>query len=115
MNDQAIPPFTPPAAQIEPISPEQARALLDAAIAARCGVTWQDEDSGWVLVTGHDYMARLSKGRVNVDFYVDLLGVVTVQERELSPAQTGGRTVIVVLIVVTLGVVYAAARALGWV
>lgn len=99
--------------RIEPIPAHEARAILDAAIADRCGADWQDEDSGWVLVTGHDYMARLSRGSINVDFYVDLLGQVTIEESELSPAQTGGRTVFFVLLIAILGVTYAAARAVG--
>lgn len=115
MNDPRIPltPSTPAADPIEPIAPDQARAILDAAIARRCGPDWRDEDSGWVLVTGHDYMARLSRGSINLDFYVDLLGNVTVEEKALSPAQTGGCTVFIVLLIVTLGVAYAAARAIG--
>lgn len=98
---------------VEPIPPHEARAILEAAIARRCGPDWQDEDSGWVLVTGHDYMARLSRGSLNLDFYVDLLGNVTIEEKALSPAQTGGCTVFFVLLLVTLGVAYAAARAVG--
>ncbi len=115
MNDPHMPsaPTTSEADRFEPIPPDQARALLDAAIARRCGPDWQDEDSGWVLVTGHDYMARLSRGSINLDFYVDLLGNVTVEEKALSPAQTGGCTVFVVLLLVTLGVAYAAARVIG--
>jgi hypothetical protein len=77
--------------EIEPIPAEQARVLLEQAIRERLGDDWKDDDSGWTKVTGHDYMARLTKGRVNVDFYVDLLGNVTVETSEINPAQDSGR------------------------
>jgi hypothetical protein len=76
---------------IEPITGKEARALLNAAIRARLGEHWDDEEEGWALVTGHDYMARLTKGRINIDFYVDLLGNVTVEEKSIGPAQESGR------------------------
>jgi hypothetical protein len=77
--------------EIEPISAEEARAILTAAIRERLGEDWEDEDDGWTRITGHDYMARLNKGRTNLDFYVDLLGEVTVEEREINPGQDMGR------------------------
>ncbi len=83
---------------IEPIPPEQARAILEAAIAARLGPDWEREDSGWVRVTGHDYMARLSRGRVNLDFYVDLVGNVTVEQSEASATVDGLRLALLLLI-----------------
>lgn len=79
------------ASDVEPISPEQARLILNAAIRERLGEDWDREHDGWTLITGHDFMARLTKGRTNIDFYVDLLGKVTVVEREISPAQDMGR------------------------
>ncbi len=100
--------------QIEPIPPEQARLILERAIRERCGDDWRDEDSGWVYVTGHDYMARLSKGRVNVDFYVDLLGNVSVEERAVNPAQESASTVIIVLLLLSVGIAYILARVVGW-
>jgi hypothetical protein len=72
--------------EIEPIPAEQARAILEAAIRERLGETWEDEeDDGWVRVSGHDYMARLTDGRTRLDFYVDLLGEVTIEEQEIGP------------------------------
>lgn len=103
-------PPTPP----EPISPEQARMALDRAMAERLGPDWQDEGSGWLLVTGNDYMARVTRGRINVDFMVDLLGKVTVEERPLTPAQTSGRLIAWTLLLLALGIVYLVARAIGW-
>ncbi len=99
---------------IEPIAPELARAILDRAIAERLGPDWQDEDSGWLLVTGHDYMARLTKGSRNVDFYVDLLGQVTIEERAINPAQASGRLIAWTLLLLSLAIAYLLARAIGW-
>lgn len=110
----AVLPDPTPTPDVQFIAPEQARLLLDAAIAARCGADWQDEDSGWLLVTGHDYMARLTRAGRNVDFYVDLLGVVTTDEREINDAQSSGRTLVWVLLLLILGIGYALARAIGW-
>lgn len=99
---------------IEPIAPEAARALLDAAMRERLGADWEDEDSGWQLVTGHDYMARVTRGRINVDFYVDLLGEVTVQESALNPAQDSGRMLAWTLLLFSLAIAFLLARAVGW-
>jgi hypothetical protein len=90
--------------EIEPIAPEAARALLENAIRERLGDDWADEESGWTMITGHDYMARLTKGRVNLDFYVDLLGEVSVTESEINPAQDSAGLVIAMLIMVSLGI-----------
>ncbi|KXK50996.1 MAG: hypothetical protein UZ13_02089 [Chloroflexi bacterium OLB13] len=46
---------------VEPINAEQARSLLYQAIRDRLGEHWDDEETGWRLVTGHDYMARLTR------------------------------------------------------
>jgi hypothetical protein len=99
---------------IEPIPADEARVLLERAIADRLGDDWQDEASGWVRVTGHDYMARLTRGRVNVDFYVDLLGAVTVETSEVNPAQDSGRLVVFVLLLVSIGIAVMIARVAGW-
>lgn len=77
--------------EIEPISADAAHALLYAAIRERLGEHWNDEESGWRIVSGHDYMARLTRGNRNVDFMVDLLGNVTIEEKAIGPAQIQGR------------------------
>jgi hypothetical protein len=59
-------------------------------------------------------MARVTRGDKNVDFYVDLLGDVTVEEKDINPAQASGRMVAWVLLLVSLGVAYVLARAVGW-
>lgn len=105
-------PTTPGA--VEPISPEEARRILDEAVAARCGDDWQDEGSGWLLVTGNDYMIRLTRGDRNYDFYVDLLGKVTFEEKPINPAQASGRLIAWVFLGLALGIAYLVARAVGW-
>jgi hypothetical protein len=101
--------------EIEPIPAEQARAILEEAIRERLGDDWKDDDSGWTKVTGHDYMARLTRGRMNVDFYVDLLGNVTVETSEINPAQDSGRMIAWMLLLVALAIAFLIARIVGFV
>jgi hypothetical protein len=100
---------------VEPISAEQARAALEAAIRQHLGDNWRDEDSGWDIVTQHDYMARLSRGRVNVDFYVDLLGNVEVKTSEISPVQDSGRLIVWSLLIVSIILALVIARIVGFI
>ena len=100
--------------EVEPIAPEQARAILDQAMLERLGDDWEDEESGWILISGHDYMARVTRGRVNVDFYVDLLGKVSVTEKSISPSQESGRLLAWMFLMVSLGIAFLVARAVGW-
>lgn len=90
--------------EVEPISAEEARKILDAAIVQRLGKRWDDEETGWALVSGHDYMARLTRGSTNIDFYVDLLGNVTIEEKEINPAQSYGRVMAWLFILGSIGV-----------
>ncbi|MCC6805638.1 MAG: hypothetical protein IT319_22340 [Anaerolineae bacterium] len=99
---------------IEPIPPEQAREILERAMRERLGDDWRDESSGWQMITGHDYMARVTRGRINVDFYVDLLGDVTVTEKAINPAQDSGRALAWVLLLLSLGIAFLVARIAGW-
>jgi hypothetical protein len=67
--------------QHEIINEHEAKARLDATIRQHLGDDWDDPLQGWTLVSGHNYMARLTNGKRTVDFYVDLLGEVTVEEK----------------------------------
>lgn len=98
---------------IKPIAPEEAQQILEAAIRERLGDDWQDEDSGWAVVTSHAYMARLNRGRTNVDFYVDLLGNVTVETNEINPVQDSGRLVAWLLLLLSLAIAFLLARIAG--
>ncbi|MAS35174.1 MAG: hypothetical protein CL610_14275 [Anaerolineaceae bacterium] len=102
------------AEDIQPIPAEQARAVLEQAIRKRLGDDWDTEGSGWAVVTSHDYMARLNKGRVNVDFYVDLLGNVTITEQTVNPGQETGRLFAWMFLLVSLGVAFLLAKIVGW-
>jgi hypothetical protein len=99
--------------EIQPIPADQARAILDAAIRERLGDDWEDDEDGWVLVTGHDYMARLTKGRTNLDFYVDLLGNVTIEQKEITLPQDSGRLFAWIFLILSLGIAYLLARIAG--
>lgn len=101
--------------EIEPISAEEARAILYDAIRQRLGDNWDDERDGWTLISGHDYMARLTKGRKNMDFYVDLLGNVTVEEKDINPMQEMGRLLAWMLLVASVLVALIIARIAGYV
>lgn len=96
--------------EIEPIPPEQAREILEAAIRERLGDEWDDEQTGWVRVSGHDYMARLARGRVAVDFYVDLLGQVTVETSTHNTPGDNLRLVMIILIILSLVIAFMIVR-----
>ncbi|MBC8099387.1 MAG: hypothetical protein H7Y11_08085 [Armatimonadetes bacterium] len=105
MNDQ---PTT-----LDPIPAAQARAILEAAIIARLGAAWDDEETGWARISGHDYMARLTRGSVNLDFYVDLLGNVSIEEKAINHAQSHGRMMAWLLLLGAVAVAYAIAELTG--
>lgn len=84
--------------EVEPISSEEARARLQAAVVEHLGEDWDDEQEGWTVVSRHDYMMRLTKGRRNVDFYVDLLGEVSIEEKAINPGQDAGRMLAYIMI-----------------
>lgn len=99
---------------VEPITPEEARTLLDAAIQERLGEGWDDELEGWAVITRHDYMARLTKDRTNMDFYIDLLGNVTIEEHEISPYQADGRIYVGLFLGGSLFIALVIARIAGY-
>jgi hypothetical protein len=98
--------------EIEPISAEQARAILDNAITQRLGAQWEDE--GWVLISGNDFMARLTRGRTNIDFYVDLLGAIKVEEKEINASQDYGRQVAWIFLIASIIIALLLARTAGY-
>ncbi|MEZ4672072.1 MAG: hypothetical protein R3E39_29555 [Anaerolineae bacterium] len=94
----------------DPIPPAQARDILEAAIRQRLGDDWDDEDNGWTKVTGHDYMARLTRGQVSLDFYVDLLGNVTVEQTTSAPTLETGRLLLFIMIGLSLVIAFLIVR-----
>jgi hypothetical protein len=93
---------------ITPISPDDARQILEAAMAPYL-------EDGWIVRAEHDFMARLTRGKTNMDFYVDLLGEVTREEKPISPVQDSGRLVAWALLLVSFLLAVAVASALGWI
>jgi hypothetical protein len=100
--------------ELEPIAPEQARAVLEAALREHLGDDWEDEENGWSRVTGHDYMTRVTRGRVNLDFYIDLLGNVKIEKSDITPVQESGRMLAWIFLLLSLGIAVMIARAVGW-
>jgi len=79
-----------PEPQILP--PDEAKDILRSAITEQLGAGWDAPDSKWTIITSTAYMARLNKGRVNVDFYVNYFdGEVTIETSEIDPGQDAGR------------------------
>jgi hypothetical protein len=96
------------------IPEEEARAILRAAIAAKIGENWDAPNSGWTVVSSHAYMARLNKGRANVDFHVNYFtGEVTTEVKEIDSGQDVGRWVAWVLALIFTVLVVVLARGLG--
>lgn len=94
----------------DPIPPAQARQILEAAIRERLGDDWDDPETGWIQLTGHDYMARLARGRVVLDFYVDLLGSVTVEKSTQNTPGDNIRLVMLILIALSLVIAFMIVR-----
>ncbi len=99
--------------EIQPIPGSEARVILEQAIRERLGEDWNREDGGWAVVDSHDFMARLNKGRVNMDFYVDLLGEVTVEEKAVNPGQDTGRLFAWMFLLLALSIAMLLAKTLG--
>lgn len=90
--------------ELDPIQPKEAQQHLEAAIAERLGDNWESEDSGWLVVDRTAYQARLTKGKVNLDFYVDLLGHVNIEEKETTLVQESGRWIAWMLLGLSLAI-----------
>lgn len=101
--------------ELEPIPPKEAQQRLEQAIAERLGNDWDSEDSGWLIVDRTAYQARLTRGKVNLDFYVDLLGDVTVEEKETTLAQESGRLIAWLLLGLSFAIAFLIARIAGFV
>jgi hypothetical protein len=96
------------------IPEDEAKAILRAAIEAKLGENWDAPNSGWTVVSSHAYMARLNKGRANVDFYVDYFtGEVTTEVKAIDSGQDAGRAVAWVVAVVFAVLMVVLARGVG--
>lgn len=100
---------------VSPIPADEARQRLYAAIRERLGEDWDDEFNGWTVVSGHDYMARVSKGQQTIDFYVELTGDVRVEDRDDLPDISTGRITAWIVLGASLFIAFAIARFAGFI
>lgn len=92
------------------ITPEEARIALNDAIRQKLGEAWSDT---WDIVSGHDFMMRLTDGTQNMDFYVDLLGQVTIEEKPAEIDRHSGRVSAWLVLGASLFLAYVIARFAG--
>ena len=100
--------------ELEPISAQEARTILEAGIEERLGTGWKNDPEGWVMTSGHDYMARLTKGNKRIDFQVDLLGELTIIESEAGPEVYYGQIIAWLILIGSLFVALIIARIAGF-
>jgi len=91
--------------EVKIIEPDEAAAILQPKIT-------ELEAAGWVVMVQHDYMARLTRGKRNLDVQVDLLGVLHLEEKPLTPAQESGQIVAIILLILILFLVLVLATVL---
>ena len=72
----------------EIIDPNIARQNIEEAIIERLGADWQSQ---WLKVHESNFLVRLNKGAINLDFQAGLLGDVEIIEGQANPLQTSGR------------------------
>lgn len=101
-----IPQPDSPEPEVEPISPEEAEAILQAEMEPYLA-------EGWQVLHESAYTARLTRGMHNLDIHVDLLGNVKKQETPLTPVQDSGRLMAWMLLIAMLMVALALSSALG--
>ena len=100
---------------IKPIPPQEARQILENAVRERLGDDWDDERDGWIVISRQDYMMRLTRGRTNMDFYVDLLGKVIIEEKPALAGEDAGRLVAWVFLLASLFIAVLIARIAGYI
>ena len=92
--------------EVEPVSPEEADAILQRTLEPYLA-------DGWVILHEGAYSARLTRGIRNLDIHVDLLGEVTITETGLTPLQESGRLMAWMVLLAMLLVALAVFSALG--
>jgi hypothetical protein len=100
--------------EIEPIPAQEARTILETAIEERLGTDWKNDPDGWVMTSGHDYMARFTKGNKSIDFQVDLLGKISIEEKEAGPEMNTGQLMAWMFLIGSLLVALIIARIAGF-
>lgn len=97
------------ASEPEIIPAAAARAAIHAKILATLGEHYERD---WLTIHDADYLVRLNRGVINMDFQCDLLGSVEVIERPVNPLQASGRflawTILVASLFIALFIAFAA-------
>ena len=109
-SEQATPQTDAP---VDMIPPHEAQQRLQQAIRERLGDDWDDEDTGWMVLHNNDYLIRLTNGKINLDFQCDLLGEVTIEERDINPLQGSGRLIAWMVLGASLLIALVLARIAG--
>jgi hypothetical protein len=78
------------------------------------GADWNDEQHGWAIISKHDFMARLTKDGRSVDFYVDLMGDLTVEVKAVNPGQDMGRLLAGLILLASVLVAVIIAKHAGY-
>jgi hypothetical protein len=91
--------------EVQIVEPDEAAAILEPLVE-------ELQAEGWVVIVQHDYMARLTRGRRNLDLEVTLLGEVLREEKPLSLVQESGQMVAVLLVLVLILAAISLATAL---
>lgn len=99
--------------EIDPITPELARANIMQSITATLGDNWDDEDTGWVVIHDSDYYIRLTRNNILMDFQCDLLGEVNIHEQEAIVEQNIGRLLAWMVLGASLALAYLLALLAG--
>jgi len=105
-SEPELDPQKPSEPEIEPISPQDAEAILKQAVEPYLA-------EGWRVIDRSAYLARLTRGKRNLDLRIDLLGKVEKQEMDLTPLQDSGRLMAWMLQLTALLVALALSAALG--
>ena len=93
--------------EVQIVEPDEAAAIINPVIE-------ELEADGWVVIVQNDYMARLTRGRRNLDLEVSLLGELHREEKPLSLVQESGQMVAILLVLISILAAISAASALGW-
>lgn len=96
--------------EFEPLSLEESRIIVEAAIVERLGEMWRKE---WLVVHNDPTLMRLNKGNVNLDFQIDLLGNVEITERQANPVQLSGRLIVWSVLISSLFLAFVLATIAG--
>lgn len=88
-----------PSNDIKLIEPDEAAALLEPHLA-------ELEADGWKILVQNDYMARLTRGKHNIDIRVDLIGDIHTEIKPLTFVQESGALIAALVFLALLMMVF---------